>query len=244
MNDKLLIDNDGYKYLFKEQDLHTKDGVIKAETIRKAKAGTKVETNKGTSMTVLDADFLDKYWKIKRGAQIIPLKDLGFITAEVGVGSDWIIVDAGAGSGGAACFFAHLCSAGHVYTYDIRDDHLSIVEKNIAFLDLKNITMQKHDITAGIPQKEVNMVLLDIAEPWKAVDAAHTALRPGGYLVSYSPTIPQVMDFVTSVQSTQGLLYLKTCEIAEKEWEVSERKVRPKSQSIGHSGFLSFVRKI
>lgn len=244
MDDKLLIDNDGYKYLFKEQDLHTKDGVIKAETIRKAKAGTKVETNKGVPLTVLDAAFLDKYWKIKRGAQIIPLKDLGFIAAEVGIAPDWVIVDAGAGSGGAACFFAHLCSAGHVYTYDIRDDHLKIVEKNIAFLDLKNITVQKHDITTGIPQKDVDMVLLDIAEPWKAVDAAHTALHSGRYLISYSPTIPQVMDFVAKVQETHGFLYLKTCEIAEKEWDVLGRKVRPKSQSIGHSGFLSFVRKI
>ncbi len=244
MNDKLLIDSEGKKYLFKEQDLHTKDGFVPAETIRKAKAGALVETNKGVQLTVLDAAFLDKYWKIKRGAQIIPLKDLGFIIAEVGVAADWIIVDAGAGSGGAACFFAHLCSQGKVYTYDIRDDHLTIVEKNIAFLGLKNITVQKHDITTGIPQKNVNMVLLDIAEPWKAVEAAQTALLPGGYLVSYSPTIPQVMDFVAKVQEISGFLYLKTCEIAEKEWDVVGRKVRPRSQSIGHSGFLSFVRKM
>ncbi len=244
MNNKLLIDREGKKYLFKEQDLHTKDGFIPAETIRKANSGTKVETNKGVPLTVLDADFLDKYWKIKRSAQIIPLKDLGFITAEVGVGSDWIIVDAGAGSGGAACFFAHLCSTGHVYTYDIRDDHLKIVEKNIAFLGLKNITVKKHDITTGILQTDVDMVLLDVAEPWKAVDAAHTSLRPGGFLVSYSPTIPQVMDFVAKVREIPGFLYLKTCEIAEKEWDVLERKVRPRSQSIGHSGFLSFVRKL
>ncbi|MBI2142611.1 SAM-dependent methyltransferase, partial [Candidatus Woesearchaeota archaeon] len=30
----------------------------------------------------------------------------------------------------------------------------------------------------------------------------------------------------------------------ERQWEVSERKVRPKSAAIGHSGFISFARKI
>ncbi len=242
--EKLLIDAEGYKYLFKGNDLHTKDGFIAKETVATAKYGDIVQSNKGVSFHILEASFLDKYWKIKRNAQIIPLKDLGFITAEVGVGNDWTIVEAGSGSGGSCCFFAHLCSLGKIYSFDIREDYLKIVEENIAFLGLKNVTVKQHNVYEGIPLKNVDMVLLDLPEPWLAVDAAHAALQHGCFLVSYSPSVPQVMDFVEKIRNTEGFLYLKTCEIAEKEWDVLGRKVRPRSQSIGHSGFLTFVRKL
>jgi tRNA (adenine57-N1/adenine58-N1)-methyltransferase len=86
--------------------------------------------------------------------------------------------------------------------------------------------------------------LLDLPEPWLAVEHALHALKHGGYMVSYSPCVPQVMDFVDKVRNTSGFLYLKTCIVSETEWDVLGRKVRPKSQSIGHSGFLSFVRKL
>ena len=42
----------------------------------------------------------------------------------------------------------------------------------------------------------------------------------------------------------KNFIHLKTIEIIEREWDVQGRKVRPKSQPIGHSGFLTFVRKI
>ena len=38
--------------------------------------------------------------------------------------------------------------------------------------------------------------------------------------------------------------YIKTSEIIEREWDVDDRKVRPRSQAIGHSGFITFARKI
>lgn len=245
-SNKILIDAEGYKYLFKGNDLHTKDGFLAKDTLAAARIGDVVTTNKNVSFHVLEASFLDKYWKIKRNAQIIPLKDLGFIAAEVGIGSDWIIVDAGSGSGGACCFFGHLCTVGKVHTFDIREDYIKIVQENIAFLGLKNVELKQHNIYDGIPLPEgsVDMILFDLPEPWLGVDAALTALKHGGYLVSYSPSVPQVMDFVNKIREMPEFLYLKTCEIAEKEWDVLGRKVRPRSQSIGHSGFLTFVRKL
>jgi tRNA A58 N-methylase Trm61 len=51
-----------------------------------------------------------------------------------------------------------------------------------------------------------------------------------------------VVDFVDKINS--DFLYIKTSEILEREWEINKRKVRPLSQGIGHSGFLSFARKV
>ena len=78
----------------------------------------------------------------------------------------------------------------------------------------------------------------------ESINLVKKALKNHGFLVSYSPTIPQVMDLIEEVKKHKELIYLETVEIIERHWEFSERKVRPKSQQIGHSGFLTFVRRL
>jgi len=51
-------------------------------------------------------------------------------------------------------------------------------------------------------------------------------------------------DFVNKINIDENFVHVKTSEIIEREWEIDQRRVRPKSQAIGHSGFISFVRKI
>jgi tRNA A58 N-methylase Trm61 len=59
-------------------------------------------------MFVLEPDIMDCYSRIKRGAQIIPLKDVGHIIAETGLNPKSRVVDAGAGSGGLCCIMANI----------------------------------------------------------------------------------------------------------------------------------------
>jgi len=129
-------------------------------------------------------------------------------------------------------------------TYEIRDDFIEIVKKNIEFLGLKNIEIKKMNIYEEVEEKNIDVVTLDLPEPWKAIESCSKALKPGGFLVSYSPSVPQVSDFVNAIRQNENFVYLRTVEIFEREWEVEERKVRPKSQGIGHSGFLTFARKV
>ncbi len=182
------------------------------------------------------------YKKIKRDAQIIPLKDIGLIIAETGMNKNSKIVDAGAGSGALACFLAHLCK--EVVTYEIREDFINIVKKNIELLNIKNLKINNKNIYNGISEKNMDVVILDLPEPWKAIDSARKALNIGGFLVSYSPCIPQTMDFVNEINKDKNFVHMKTSEIIEMEWEIEERKVRPKSKGIGHSGLISFCRRI
>src|SRR3989339_283404 len=152
------------------------------------------------------------------------------------------VLDAGSGSGALACFVAAI--AKEVVTYEIRDDFMEIVRQNIEFLQLKNIKIKKKDIYNEIEDKGFDVVILDLPEPWKALESCSKALKPGGFIVSYSPSVPQVADFVNALRKNESFVYLKTAEIVEREWEVEERRVRPKSTGIGHSGFLSFGRKV
>ena len=239
---KVLMNKLGKRFLVKDtdKDMHTQFGYFKKEDL-KAKNG-RIKTNTGKEFAIFSPFFIDLYKKIKRDAQIIPLKDIGLIVSETGVNNKSKVVDAGAGSGALACFLANI--AKEVTTYEIREDFIKIVESNIKFLSLKNIKIKNKNIYDGIDEKNVDLITLDLPEPWKALESADKSLKAGGFLVSYSPTIPQVMDFVNYLRKNENFAYLKTSEIIEREWEVEERKVRPRSQAIGHSGFLSFARKI
>ena len=243
MAEKLILDEES-KFIFDNKDIHTKKGVLSKEIINKAKYGDKIKSHRNKPYCVLPVSFLDKYNKIKRGPQIIPLKDIGAIVAETGLSPDWKIVDAGSGSGALALFLAHLVPKGKVYTYDIRDDHIEIVKKNILFLKLKNITVKKLSVYETIPNKNIDLITLDLPEPWLALYNAIISLKSGGHIVSYSPSIPQVTDFVKEVRKHRNLMYLKTIEILQREWEFKQRIIRPRSQAIGHSGFLTVVRKL
>lgn len=238
---KILM-NKNDKFLVKDtsKDYHTKHGFFKKEDLKK-KANS-IKANTGREFSIFNPFFIDLYRKIKRDAQIIPLKDIGLIVAETGIGKSSKIVDAGAGSGALCCFLASI--AKEVTTYDIREDFIEIVKHNIDFLKLKNVKIKNKNIYEGIDEKNVDVIVLDLPEPWLAIESAKKALKIGGFLVSYSPTIPQAADFINKINKDENFVHIKTSEIIERNWEIDERKVRPKSQQIGHSGFVSFVRKI
>jgi tRNA (adenine57-N1/adenine58-N1)-methyltransferase len=224
-----------------DKDYHCQFGFVKAADLKK-KAGNIVKTNTGKELTLGEPSFIDVYAKIKRMPQIIPLKDIGSIITKTGIGKNSKIVDAGAGSGALSIMLGHV--AKEVTTYELRPDFYEVVKGNIEDLGLKNVKIKNKDVYLGIDEKNIDVVTLDLPEPWKAVPAIKKALKVGGFIVSYSPTIPQVMDFISEVKKNSEFTYLETTEIIERHWEFDERKVRPKSQQIGHSGFLTFVRRI
>lgn len=235
---KIAVTADGRKFYIRDekQDLHTQFGVVSHKEFRKSV----VKTNTGKEMKLFKPSFIDIYGKVKRGPQMVPLKDIGLIIAKTGMGSKSIVVDSGSGSGGSALTFANV--AKEVHSFEIREDHLSIAEVNKKNLGLKNVTFTNHDITTGIPVENIDILFLDMPNPWLVVRHAEKSLNKGGFIVSYSPTIPQVMDFISEIKKSESFIIIETVELMEREWEIDDRRVRPKSQRIGHSGFLSFAR--
>ncbi len=223
-------------------DYHCQYGMVKKEELKKIKISGSVKTNTGVVLSAFKPSFIDAYMKIKRAPQIIPLKDIAAIVAETGIGKESTVVDAGSGSGALALFLANI--AKKVVSYEMRDDFAAVAKENVSLMQLKNITIKNKDVYSGIDEKNVDVVTLDLPEPWKAIEHAAKALKAGGFIVSYSPTTPQVSDFLSAAAKNKSLLHIKTIEIIQREWEFNDRIVRPKSQPIGHSGFLVFVRKI
>lgn len=219
------------------KDYHCSDGVFKAEDLKKTSG--KIKSNKGKEFHIIEASFIDSYKGIKKQAQTIPLKDLGFILAETGIGKDSIVIDAGSGSGGAACFIARHVKK--VYSFDINDKNLAQSKANAEYLGLDNIEFKKGDVYKEIPAKNADMLLLDLPEPWKAIDTANMAIKHGGFIVIYCPQITQAQQFINKAKE---FLHLKTIEIIERDWKVEGQIVRPRSLSNIHSGFLVLFRKL
>ncbi len=222
-----------------DKDFSTQYGTIKKSDLKKT---GKVKSSTDKEFFIFPAHFIDDYKHIRRLPQIIPRKDIGLIITETGLGNKSIVVDAGSGSGGLSLMLANIVKK--IITYDIKKEHCDIVKQNIKTLELKNITVKNKSIYDNIDEKDIDVITLDLPEPWLAVKNCITALKHGGFIVNYSPSVPSIMDFISEVNKHEELFHIKTVELILREWEFDKRKVRPKSKMMGHSGFLSFVRRL
>lgn len=241
----ILIKKDGTKiYQYDDSDAQSKFGMIKKEDIKKAKQGDELQSNTKEKFNLLVPSFMDKYSKIRKGAQTIPLKDLGFIISYTGIGKDSIVYEAGSGSGGSGIFFANIVKK--VYSFEIREDHLEITKKNVEMIGLKNVILKLKDITDSFGKNnDADLVLLDLPEPWKAIDSAISTMKVGSWLVIYSPNTTQISTFVEEAKTKKQLIYDMTKEVMVRNWDVDGRICHPSGKNtIGHSAFLAFFRKI
>ncbi|HLC32400.1 MAG TPA: methyltransferase domain-containing protein [Candidatus Nanoarchaeia archaeon] len=223
------------------KEVHTKYGTIAKADIAKP-SGTVILSSTKKEFYLIDAEYIDVYKQFKKLPQTIPLKDIGLIIVETGISKESIVVDGGVGSGALAASLARIVK--EVTSYDVREDCIATAQENYNLAGITNAKTKHQSLYDGIDEHNVDLITLDVPEPWKVVVHAIKALRVGGFLVSYSPSVPQVQDFVSEAMKHDELFIVKTVELIERLWEIDGRKVRPKSTGIGHSGFLTFVRKI
>ena len=231
---KVLLDQEGNKYLLDKGDLHTHSGVVRGNKIKNGV----VKSDLGKEFIVFEAEFVDKLEKIKRGPAILTKKDIGEIIAHTGIGKESNIVDGGTGCGVLAAFLGRISK--NVVSYEIRKDFYDIAQKNLKFLDV-DVILKNKDISKGISEKNLDLITLDMLEPWKVIKHAKKSLKSGGFLACYLTNINQV---ITLVEKMEGFYLDKVLETIEREWHVEGLKVRPKNKGLMHTGFLVFARRI
>tara|TARA_Y100000310_G_C20616970_1_gene781148 strand:- start:662 stop:1411 length:750 start_codon:yes stop_codon:yes gene_type:complete len=222
-------------YVEEDADFHCEEGVITKEDLAKKE----LTSSKGVHFYCFAATPRDKRERMQRVAQWITLKDASFILAECGLHKESVVIEGGSGSGGLTCFLAQHVK--HIHSYDIKEEHLMIAKSNVELLQLENVTFHHRDITKN--KEEADTVILDVPEPWKSLHVTKH-LKQGGFLVAYTPSTTQVEAFVASVRKKKELFHLKTIELSERKWKVKDKAVRPVSEGIGHTAFLTFVRKL
>jgi tRNA (adenine57-N1/adenine58-N1)-methyltransferase len=67
-------------------------------------------------------------------------------------------------------------------------------------------------------------------------------LKPSGILVSFSPTIDQVVK-TTEALKEAGFVFIETVECLMRAMQVERGKTRPHTMMTGHTGYITHARK-
>ncbi|MDH5811899.1 MAG: tRNA (adenine-N1)-methyltransferase [Candidatus Methanomethylicaceae archaeon] len=243
----LLYLNDRKSWILKVErgkKFHTHKGIVNFEDLIGKPYGSEIVTSLGIALKILPADYLDHLERIARKTQIIYPKDMAYIALVANVRSGSKVVECGTGSGALTSYLASLVGPdGKVFTYEMREDFQKNAKKNLERLGLeKFVEFKLKDITKGIDEKEVDAVILDMATPWLVVEEARKALKIGGRMVSFSPTINQVEKTVTAMEKAQ-FINIKAVELIMRGYKVKVNETRPDTLMIGHTGYIVSGRR-
>jgi tRNA (adenine57-N1/adenine58-N1)-methyltransferase len=187
-----------------------------------------------------DFHFPPIFQKLKRGGPAIVLpKDSGAILAYAGIGRESIVVEAGAGTGFLTVALGQV--AKEVIAYENKEEFARLAEQNIERVGLQNVKIKRADITAGIEEKELDAVVLDMQDATKAVGLSFAALKKGGCLTAYLPNIEQGKEFALECKKQFADVFM--LENIVREYEIRDFGVRPKHWGLTHTAYLVFARK-
>ena len=240
----LLVDAKRRRYLVALSpggEFHTHAGVTRHDDIIGRQEGTVVRSSWGARYTVLRPTLADFVLKMPRGAQVIYPKDLGPLLVMADVFPGARVLESGVGSGALSIT---LLRAGAILVgYELRPDFVSRALDNVrAFLgDEVAFRLEQRDVYDGIDETELDRVVLDLPEPWRVVKHAEAALRPGGVLVAYLPTVGQVVQLREALD-TRSFAMVETIEVLQRSWHVQGQSVRPDHRMVAHTGFLTSAR--
>jgi tRNA (adenine57-N1/adenine58-N1)-methyltransferase len=243
----LLIDSKRRRHLITLADdgaFHSHAGVLAHAQLIGADEGITVRTTMGQRLIAVRPTLSEYVLEMPRGAQVIYPKDLGpiLILADIFPGAR--LLESGVGSGAlTTALLRAIGPTGHVTGYEIRDDFAQRARRNVeAYLGADQpLAIEVRDIYRGIDEHDLDRVLLDLPEPWLVVDHAAKALRPGGILLSYLPTIGQVGRLREALANSPfGMA--ETLEVLQRSWHVEGQSIRPDHRMVAHTGFLTHAR--
>lgn len=248
--DVILVDPKGEEHLLTlthGKPFGTHKGNILHDDIIGKPDGSLIWTARGTGYRVYRPTFSQYIMNLKRHAQIIYPKDIGPILLWADIFPGAIVIEAGIGWG--ALTFKLLEAVGpngHVTSYEIREDFAESGKRTVLrFLgDAPNLDVKVQDIYSGIEEKEVDRIILDLPEPWRAVHHAADALIPGGILLSYLPSTIQVKQLVDTLVEHGSFSEPEVFEVIHRPWHVKGLSVRPVQWMFSHSAFIITSRKI
>lgn len=245
----LLLDSKGRRYLVNLQsgkEFHSHSGVITHDEIIGSAEGSSMRSTHGGSYTVLRATMADFILKMPRGAQVIYPKDIAPLLVMADIAPGVRVFESGVGSG--ALSMAMLRCGAEIVGYELREDFANRARSNVERF-LGSDALGRYDVTIrdsyeGIDEEGLDRVVLDLPEPWRVVPHATGALRPGGIIAGYSPSITQVIRFREALEAAGCFSLVETIEVLHRGWYIDGAAVRPDHRMVAHTGFLTSSRRL
>jgi tRNA (adenine57-N1/adenine58-N1)-methyltransferase len=242
----LLVDAKKRRYLLTlrpDAGFHTHVGIVAHNDLIGAFEGSTVLGSTGRRFLVVRPTLSEMVLKMPRGAQVIYPKDLAAILMEADIAPGMQVLEAGVGSG--ALSMAMLRAGASVVGYELREDFAGRAQENVAAMvgDRADYRVELRDVYLGIQEQGLDRVVLDLPEPWRVVPHAEVALRSGGIICAYLPTINQSSHF-RQVLEKSAFGMASTLEVLHRTWHIEDRSVRPDHRMVGHTGFLTTARQL
>ena len=244
-DDVLLIDRKRRRYLVTLKpggEFHNHTGVLAHDQLLGSPEGTTYRTSHGAWILALRPTLNDVVLKMPRGAQVIYPKDLGPIVIMADLRPGVRVLESGVGSG--ALSMAMLRAGASIVGYELRDDFAQRASDNVARFapDLASgYRVELRDCYEGIDERHLDRIVLDLPEPWRVVEHAEVALRTGGILVAYTPTIGQATTLRQRLDDSR-FAFAETLEVLQRTWHIEGQSVRPDHRMVAHTGFLTSAR--
>jgi tRNA (adenine57-N1/adenine58-N1)-methyltransferase len=247
----LIIDGRGRHYLAELDpaglfQYHV--GVLPHNAIIGSPEGSVFRSSGGGRLVVLRPRLADYILRMRRGAQIVYPKDIGPIIHWGDIGPGMSVLEAGTGSGALTMALLQAVGLeGTVVSVEERPDHAAGARRAIErfFGEVpRNLDLRIGLVEEHVAQVAPDRLVLDLPQPWEVVAPAVAGLADGGVFVSYLPTVPQVQHLQEALRFSGRFVEVGTFEVLQRDWVVEGRSVRPDSQMVGHTGFITVARKI
>jgi tRNA (adenine57-N1/adenine58-N1)-methyltransferase len=222
-------------------------GIIEHDSIIGCTEGFLASTSKGHKLIVLRPTFQERVRDLPRQSQVIYPKDLGSLIMHCDLYPGARVVEAGLGSGASAgAILRAIGPSGSLVSYEVREEIIEPAKRNVAELapGAENHTVIAADVyEQGLPDRDIDRMLLDLSEPWQLVKPAAETLRIGGILTAFLPTVLQVHQFTMALTMDTRWRLVETVELLERPWHLSDTSARPEHRMVAHTGFITTARR-
>lgn len=222
-------------------------GTLPADQVIGLPEGSQVYTQRNEPFWVFRPTYAHLIPNLPRRAQVIYPKDVGVILLWGDIFPGASVVEIGAGPGALTiALLRAIGPTGKLLTIEARDDFCAMSRENVArfFGTAPNWTVFHGDAYTGIDAHDVDRLLIDVPEPWRVLPHAAAALRPGGVLVGYVPTVVQVKTLVDELRAHPTFAAIEVMENLLRFWHVKDLSVRPEHRMVAHTGFIIVARRV
>jgi len=247
----LLLDPEGKRFLVRlsEHDsLHHHRGAVRHADVIGQVEGTEVRSSQGRLFVAVRPRLIDYVLEMPRRSGIVYPKDAAHLLAWADVAPGQRVLESGVGSGALTlALLRAVGDKGQVIGYETRADFIDLTLANIRGFGMEqpgNLLLREHDVYSGLLDGDLDRVVLDLPEPWRVLPHLPTALRPGGWVAAYVPSIVQINRFVEDLRAARRYVQIETHEVLLRAWHVQDLAVRPEQQMVGHTGFVSVARLV
>jgi tRNA (adenine57-N1/adenine58-N1)-methyltransferase len=194
----------------------------------------------GEEYLILDASIRDRVQHMRKGARPLYEYDAGIVAALLSLQRGYTVIEAGTGSACAALFFANIIQPGRLYTFEREKRFYDIARQNIKNSGLKNIVIKNEDVLSAKIRVKADAVFIDMQEPWHAIEKLNDNLKPGRFIVIFTPIIDDVKTVFEKLLNS-GFVDVRAIQLDLKEIEV--KKYARIKGLFGFPGFIIVGRK-